>query len=53
MISRYLVNPILSLEDLKLRYFVTVSFGMVEIGILERMSIKVIVSFGTLKSREI
>ena len=53
MISRYLVNLILSLEGLKLRYFVTVSFGMVEIGILERMTIKAIVSFGTLKSNEI
>ena len=47
MISRYLANPILSLEGLKLRYFVMVSFGMVEIGILERMTIKAIVSFGT------
>jgi len=45
MISRYLANPILSLEGLKLRYFVMVSFGMVEIGILERMTIKAIVSF--------
>lgn len=53
MISRYLANPILSLEGLKLRYFVMVSFGMVEIGILERMTIKAIVSFGTLKSSEI
>lgn len=46
-------KPDFVLRGSKIAIFCDGEFGMVEIGILERMTIKAIVSFGTLKSSEI
>ena len=53
MINQFLASQTLSLSDLKLQYFVTASFGMEGTGILEKMIIRAIAIFGTLRLNEI